>query len=367
MDLISEVPHSDAASLNAIRDSGLPVVQWGAGELSWYIWNYLTQNGIFPVALCDSNPDRHGSTYLGLPVLSYVDMKEQLTREKGGYHIVVSTGPKYKEEIFSFLERSGEKNRVWYFRGYEVCGEKFSYSYLREYANSFEEVYFSLADEYSKKVFVNVLNAKISGNFDYYRTIQTTCEYFDDDIIQLGSEEVYMDIGSFGGNAIIEFARRTQGEYAGIIAVEPDKRNRQVLQERLTKNRLYGVEVIEYGVWNKREVLYFHNGREGGSRISEEATTGFGGYSLDVDTVDNLLLGRRVSYISMDIEGAERRALLGAGGTIRRWKPKLAVSVYHRREDLFDIPILVLSLNPAYRLYLRHYTDNQTETVLYAI
>ncbi len=77
--------------------------------------------------------------------------------------------------------------------------------------------------------------------------------------------------------------------------------------------------------------------------------------------------GRRVTYITMDIEGSERNALLGGAATIREWRPRLAVCVYHKREDLFDLVLLVKSLVPDYKLYLRHYTDNQTETVLYAL
>jgi hypothetical protein len=69
----------------------------------------------------------------------------------------------------------------------------------------------------------------------------------------------------------------------------------------------------------------------------------------------------------MDIEGSEHNAILGAEQTIKKWKPKMAVSVYHRREDMFDLLLLLKSFVPDYKFFLRHYTDNQTETVLYAI
>ena len=69
----------------------------------------------------------------------------------------------------------------------------------------------------------------------------------------------------------------------------------------------------------------------------------------------------------MDIEGAELEALKGAKETIKRNHPKLAICVYHKPEDIVDIPKFILELDPEYKLYLRHYSDNAGETVLYAI
>lgn len=71
--------------------------------------------------------------------------------------------------------------------------------------------------------------------------------------------------------------------------------------------------------------------------------------------------------IKMDLEGAELHALQGAEQTIRRYRPKLAVSIYHNPEDIWEIPELILKLHPDYRLYLRHYSIAAAETVVYAI
>jgi hypothetical protein len=89
--------------------------------------------------------------------------------------------------------------------------------------------------------------------------------------------------------------------------------------------------------------------------------------SIEVDSLDRILAGSRVSFIKMDIEGAERRALQGAEASIKAWAPRLAVAVYHKREDLFDLPLLILSYVPDYKLYLRNYTDTAADTVLYAV
>ena len=75
----------------------------------------------------------------------------------------------------------------------------------------------------------------------------------------------------------------------------------------------------------------------------------------------------RIDFIKMDIEGSELAALRGAESTIRRWRPKLAISLYHRPEDFFSIPFWIDSLDVGYRLFLDHYSIHHEETVLYAI
>ncbi len=79
-----------------------------------------------------------------------------------------------------------------------------------------------------------------------------------------------------------------------------------------------------------------------------------------------LLRGGGVTFIKMDIEGAEYQSLLGALKTIKKYRPKLAICLYHKPEDIIEIPHIILSINPDYKLAIRHYTTCNWETVLYA-
>lgn len=74
-----------------------------------------------------------------------------------------------------------------------------------------------------------------------------------------------------------------------------------------------------------------------------------------------------VTLIKMDIEGAEQEALLGAKRIISEYQPKLAICIYHRIEDLWEIPLLIKELNPEYHLYIRNYEDRLDEIVCYAV
>ena len=88
---------------------------------------------------------------------------------------------------------------------------------------------------------------------------------------------------------------------------------------------------------------------------------------IEVRKLDDMLRDRKVTFLKMDIEGSELAALRGAERIIREQRPKLAICVYHKPEDMWEIPGFILNCHPDYKLYLRHYSISYTETVLYAV
>ena len=89
---------------------------------------------------------------------------------------------------------------------------------------------------------------------------------------------------------------------------------------------------------------------------------------IEVMPIDEAVdLSERVTFIKMDVEGSELEALKGARRTIVRDKPKLAICIYHKPEDMLTLPWYIKSLVPEYKLYLRHHSVMATETVLYAM
>lgn len=69
----------------------------------------------------------------------------------------------------------------------------------------------------------------------------------------------------------------------------------------------------------------------------------------------------------MDIEGAEIEALKGAEYIIKKYKPKLAISIYHKLEDIIDLIYIIMQYRNDYKFYLRHYSIASFDTVLYAV
>ena len=104
-----------------------------------------------------------------------------------------------------------------------------------------------------------------------------------------------------------------------------------------------------------------------GLSLTTQAGTGT---FVKVTTIDNFVEANklpRVDFIKMDVEGHELKVLEGAHETIQAFKPSLALSIYHRGDDIIQLPKFLLELNPHYRFYLRHCSPDLSETVLYAV
>ena len=98
-----------------------------------------------------------------------------------------------------------------------------------------------------------------------------------------------------------------------------------------------------------------------------QSTVGSGNMKGNVVRLDDAICNARISFLKMDIEGAEPQALEGARQTILAQKPKLAICVYHHIKDLWEIPLFIKSLVLEYRIFLRHHTTLDYETVCYAL
>lgn len=178
-------------------------------------------------------------------------------------------------------------------------------------------------------------------------------------------EEVFVDAGVYDGLTSSMFAQWA-GKYKKIIALEPDPKNRERCQRTLASIGAE-YEILPYGAWDKSEQLFFASGLNGSSHINSNGEkSAEGQIMIQADKLDNLIQ-EKVTYIKMDIEGAEINAIKGAEKIIKKYKPKLAICVYHKKEDIWAIPKLILSYVPNYKLYLRHYSLNDNETVLYCV
>ena len=172
-------------------------------------------------------------------------------------------------------------------------------------------------------------------------------QYFDlEELQHAQGEEVFVDAGSFDGMTSVYFKEWCR-ESAFAYVFEPDRTCRQKCIENLDKNHV-SYKFFAKGVWSEETKLrfnYFCNGNNAG-RIEEQ-----GDETIETVSLDSVLSDKKVTFIKMDIEGAEYRALLGAEKVIRKNRPKLAICVYHKLEDILQIPGIILKFCPEYRLY----------------
>ena len=154
--------------------------------------------------------------------------------------------------------------------------------------------------------------------------------------------------------------KKAGGGYEYIYSFEPDPNSIDSCRQTFKDNNLKG-EVFDRGLWNENTTLSFKADGNAASRISDA-----GQVQIKTTTLDEVLAGRKVTFVKLDIEGAEYNALLGAKQTIQNWHPRLAVCLYHKLWDVFEIPALILEIQPDYKFALRQYRTDLGDTILYA-
>lgn len=114
---------------------------------------------------------------------------------------------------------------------------------------------------------------------------------------------------------------------------EPDAKNRTKVERHLASFIKDGIaSIVPFAAWNRKENLHFHENGNGVSKVAED------GITVNASTIDSVIPeSEKVTFIKMDIEGAELRALKGAEKTISKNHPKLAISAYHKPEDIITL------------------------------
>lgn len=189
-------------------------------------------------------------------------------------------------------------------------------------------------------------------------------QYFD--IWKPREHETFVDCGAYNGLTLSDFSAWCGGRYDAIYALEPLPEMQEVLLRRQAEEGLHDLTLYAAAAWSGEETLCFVLEKDASSsNVSSWAAPAEHTISVRGAALDDLIDGP-VSFIKMDIEGSEMAAIEGAQRLIRSYRPRLAISVYHRDFDVLDLPHRILELVPEYRFRFRHYSAGLYETVLYA-
>ena len=187
--------------------------------------------------------------------------------------------------------------------------------------------------------------------------------------ISVETGDFVLDCGGCYGDTALIF-----GHYAGkegrVYSFEFIPSNIEIFKKNLALNEnVKNVEIINNPLWEKSDIKYYYKDDGPSSSISSDYFEGNEGVviSISIDDFVKLKSFPKVDFIKMDIEGAELPSLKGAVNTLRTFKPKLAISIYHSMNDFVEIPEYLNNLGLGYKFYLGHYTIHAEETVLYAI
>lgn len=219
-----------------------------------------------------------------------------------------------------------------------------------------------LADRPSRETLASIVASRVHNNNGYLR-IASYSEY-QHPSAEVKAGEVIVDAGAHVGKVTKSFAKAARPN--GLVySFEPDAANYSHLL-KATKT-FPNVQAVKAGVWSKTDTLLFDD-KSGPS--AGHAISALGGVSIPVLSLDDFFHNekrRPPSLLKFDIEGAEAAALEGATQTIRRWKPRLMVSVYHKPADLWELMEQIIAIRGDYKFYLGHHNFYHTETDLYAV
>lgn len=220
-----------------------------------------------------------------------------------------------------------------------------------------------MEDELSKKSMEAYITSRVNENAAGLHEHVRRPQYFCADFFKPSADEYCIDCGAFDGDTLRDFVKWTNRSYSGYAALEPNSSNADKLRNYIRQNKIENVVVFEKCAYSENTTLRFRINAEN-SRIAEE---GDNAEHAEADAIDNILGERRVTFIKMDIEGAELSALKGAKKTIEKYQPILAVSAYHKQSDLVELPEFIRNCCGGYKFYFRLHKELPIDAVLYAV
>jgi len=335
-----------------------PFVIYGSGNLGQILYSYLLKLGIKAEAFCDSFRRGIDKT-TGMPLI----VPEELNASYINRTVVMGTSNHnayYYDQIRTNLQEIG-------FLGTVITPEQLLLPvYILEtiqckddplsHLEKYGEIWGCLSDDTSKRVLLDRIRHLLLWEVMPHEPYAN--QYFEPGIVHLTESEVFVDCGFYAGDTAEEFILQTSGKYQHIYGFEPDSAS--IAKCNLKKGR---ISITQKGVWSEETILRFSSAAKAGA-ISAD-----GDIEISVTSLDTFFSDKQdiPTFIKMDVEGAEKQALMGAEHIIKKHKPKLALCVYHKFEDLYELPRILKEFRPDYQFYLRHYSESYIETVLYAV
>ncbi|MCR4557577.1 MAG: FkbM family methyltransferase [Saccharofermentans sp.] len=284
-------------------------------------------------------------------------------------HYLAGRFKRFGVQIDAFIDQDESKGPVDAQTGIKVITEKELCDNKTLYGDKTFVVSYPVkpvADEIRKRLIDDIGIDEKNIRMGIYDWRNNQGQYFD--YFEANDNEVFVDCGCFDGATCYNFAGWCGRKgFDHIYSFEADPKNYEKSKEILAP--LGKCELFPYGTSDVNKKVYFAaDGFETSCIISREEAEkrNFEGVTeIETKALDDVLEGKRITFIKMDIEGAEYEALLGARKLIMENRPRMAISVYHKFEDFVTLADLVLDMHPDYRIAFRHYGFDELETIMY--
>jgi FkbM family methyltransferase len=344
-----------------------PVVIFGAARMGRAFLDTLRSNGVEVAAFSDNAREKWGAEIGGVNVIDPDTLRARhrttpvliasLLGENEMYHQLTDAG---FTSVYPLSVLHHARPDVFVAPYLDGAWESADSADAREGARLW-------ADDESRTVYDGIMEYRRTRSMDVYPRIQSHHpQYFPPGLIRFTPRDVFLDGGAFEGDTLQSFMSLFPDAKSAYCAFEPDPTNYEKLCATGARypGRFVGVNA---GLGAVDGVMTFTSGG-GVDRTFTNDPVGGAKQDIPVHTIDRFFGDKEPpTFIKMDIEAMEPEAVRGAERTIRATAPTLAICVYHRPEHLWEIPQTVRAWRPDYRLYLRHYSTNMSETVMFAI
>ncbi len=358
-DLLNQQSDTKSNDIEGLHEK--PVYIFGAGLFAGYVFTVLNDKGVKIKGFLVNRKYFVSERYYEHDVM----ILESLTKEQIKNSIIIISFQADKQSIEKKKQELVQMGFEEVYH-YGVFGKEI-YSPAKLF-NAKEQVLEALdyfQDDESKETYCACLKAIIKGNFDYFSSPSKELQYFPNTFKLSKGYSKFIDCGAFNGDTALSLKKHSGlNQVNKAVFFEPDLYNVETLSKTVKDNNVALESIIfPCGVSDKYEMVKFMDkcGTGVSGHISEDGET-----IIQCVPIDSVLPTFSPTFIKMDIEGSEIKALIGAQETIKQVKPDLAICVYHDVEHLYKIPLLIKSLHPDYKLYLRSHAYYFCETVLYA-
>jgi FkbM family methyltransferase len=368
---VSSVIEREQNALEELLETcGRKIVLFGAGSLGRRSLACLRSIGVEPLAFSDNHQGLWGTQVDGLTVLPPAIAAERFGAE-ALFLVTIWTAQHRFVNTSRQLEGLGARTvlpgAALYWRFPETFFPYFAQDIphkVYQDAESVREAATLWADQRSGCDYLAQIRWRALGDYAHLPAPEPET-YFPDDLIRLSPDEVLVDCGAYDGDTVRAFIAQCGGRFRSIHALEADAISFARLQSyisTLAPAARGRIELLRCAVASERGIVRFEETGGVNSKASADGSS-----TVDAVPLQELFETARVTYIKMDIEGAEFDALTGARKLIERDRPVLAICVYHRQDDLWRIPLLIRQMAPEYKMHLRMYECEGWQTVLYAL
>ena len=233
--------------------------------------------------------------------------------------------------------------------------------YLAKHADDLRRTHSRLADDASRLCLERVVAFRMGLDLAYSSFRHDMPQYFNEITLpeQRSTPVRYLDGGAYNGDSLQLLLKHAPVECAWLF--EPDAENYTKLTQNVRSLQLR-CHCLPLALSDRYELLRFTGDQGTSASISPNGT-----HTIATVAIDDLLCGEQIDLIKLDIEGAEAAALRGASHTLRNSRPVLAISAYHKPDDLWVLPDLISAMCPDYTFHLRQHAGNSFELVLYGV